>query len=61
MNVTPYDTAELLPDLNDEDQAQYDEWVRQKIALARADDRPALTIAEAKQRLRDRMDALQHV
>jgi len=56
MNVTPHETAELLPELANQalDQAQYDEWVKHKVAMARADHRPALTIAEARKRLHDR-------
>jgi len=63
MNVTPHETAELRPELADQapDQAQYDEWVKHKVAMARADDRPALTIAEARKRLHDRLDSLDHV
>jgi len=63
MNVTPHETAERLPELADQalNQAQYDEWVRHKLAMARADDRPALTIAEARKRLHDRLGSLDHV
>jgi len=63
MNVTPHDTSKQLPELVAKalDQAQYDEWVKQKVALARADDRPALTIAEARKRLLGRLDMLEHV
>jgi len=63
MNVTAHETAELLPELVDQalDQAQYDEWVKHKVALSRADHRPALTIVEARKRLHDRLDSLEHV
>jgi len=63
MNIAPHETAELLPELADQalEQAQYDAWVKQKVALARADERPALTITEARKRLLSRLDSLDHV
>ena len=45
--------AELLQRLADEElvQAHHDEWVRTKVAAARADKRPTVTSAEVASRL----------
>lgn len=52
--------AELLQRLADEElaQAQYDEWIRSKVAAARADTRPTLTTAEVANRLTARYERL---
>jgi hypothetical protein len=52
--------AELLQRLADDElaQAQHDEWVRAKVAAARADNRPTVTTAEVASRLSDRYDRL---
>jgi len=48
----------LLHELADDqiEQAEYDEWVRQKVALARADPHPGWTIEEAKAQLRAHLE-----
>ena len=45
--------AELLQRLADDElaQAQHDEWVRTKVAAARADNRPTITTDEVTARL----------
>lgn len=52
--------AELLQRLADDElaQAQHDEWVRAKVAAARADNRPTVTTAEVASRLSDRYERL---
>jgi hypothetical protein len=52
------DQAELLQQLADEQlqQAEYDEWVRKKVAAARADDRPRLTTAQMMARMNARVE-----
>jgi len=49
---------ELLHRLADDEieQAEYDEWVREKVALARADPHPGWTIEEAKAQLRSHLE-----
>jgi len=63
MSATHYDTAHLVRELADKEpqQTPHDEWVKQKIAKARADHRPVLTIAEAKRRLHNRLSCLECV
>lgn len=55
--------ADLLQRLADEElaQAHHDEWVRAKVAAARADDRPTLTTDEVMARLGARYDSLNRV
>lgn len=52
--------AELLQRLADDElaQAQHDEWVRTKVAAARADNRPTITTDEVTARLGARYDRL---
>ena len=52
--------AELLQRLADDElaQAQHDEWVRAKVAAARADNRPTVTTAEVASRLSARYERL---
>jgi hypothetical protein len=52
--------AELLQRLADDElaQAQHDEWVRAKVATARADKRPTITTDEVTARLSDRYERL---
>ncbi len=52
--------AELLQRLADDElaQAQHDEWVRAKVTVARADNRPTLTTDEVLTRLGARHDFL---
>ena len=52
--------AELLQRLADEElaQAQHDEWIRTKVAAARADKRPTVTSAEVAARLSTRYEKL---
>jgi hypothetical protein len=52
--------AELLQRLADDElaQARHEEWVRAKVAAARADDRPTVTTDEVKARLGARYDRL---
>ena len=52
--------AELLQRLANEElaQAQHDEWVRAKVAAARADDRPTSTTDEVASRLSARYERL---
>ena len=52
--------AELLQRLADEElaQAQHDEWIRTKVAVARADKRPTVTSAEVAARLDTRYEKL---
>ena len=52
--------AELLQRLADEElaQAQHDEWIRTKVAAARADTRPTVTSAEVASRLSTRYEKL---
>ena len=52
--------AELLQRLADEElaQAQHDEWIRTKVAAARADKRPTVTSAEVAARLSKRYEKL---
>lgn len=52
--------AELLQRLADAElaQAQHDEWVRTKVAAARADNRPTVTPAEVASRLSARYERL---
>ena len=52
--------AELLQRLADEEvaQAQHDEWIRTKVAAARADTRPTVTSAEVAARLSIRYEKL---
>lgn len=52
--------AELLQRLADEElaQAQHDEWIRTKVAAARADKRPTVTRAEVAARLNTRYEKL---
>jgi hypothetical protein len=52
--------SELLQRLADEElaQAHYDEWVRAKVATARADNRPTVTPDEVIARLGARYDRL---
>ena len=55
--------AELLQRLADEElaQAQHDEWVRAKVAAARADNRPTFSTNEVMDRLGARYDRLRSV
>jgi len=55
---TPPAQIELLNRLADEEleQAEYDEWVREKVALAEADPHPGWTIEEAKAQLRAHLE-----
>ena len=50
------DKAELLQRLANEElaQAEYDEWVRAKVAVARADNRPGVSTAQLRQQLQSR-------
>ena len=52
--------AELLQRLADEElaQAQHDEWVSTKVAIARADKRPTVSSAEVVSRLSARYEKL---
>lgn len=52
--------AELLQRLADDElaQAQHDEWVRAKVAAARADTRPTVSTAEVASRLSARYERL---
>jgi len=52
--------TELLQRLADEElaQAQHEDWVRAKVAAARADNRPSLTTEEVMARLGTRCDGL---
>jgi hypothetical protein len=52
--------AELLQRLADEElaQAEYDEWVRRKVAAARADKRPGMSTEQLSQQLQARYEAL---
>lgn len=52
--------AELLQRLADDElaQAQHDEWVRAKVAAARADKRPTITTNEVMARLGARYERL---
>ena len=52
--------AELLQRLADDElaQAQHDEWVRSKVAAARADKRPTITTDEVMARLGARYERL---
>ena len=52
--------AALLQRLADEelDKARYDEWVRAKVAAARADTRPTLSTEEVRASLRARSERL---
>lgn len=52
--------AELLQRLADDElaQAQHDEWVRAKVAAARADNRPTITTDEVMARLGARYERL---
>jgi hypothetical protein len=52
--------AELLQRLADEElaQAQHDEWIRAKVAAARADNRPTVSTAEVMAHLDARYDRL---
>lgn len=54
------DKAALLQRLADEElaQAEYDEWVRSKVAAARADTRPRMTTEQVRQRLQARHQEL---
>ena len=58
-NGTPART-ELLQRLADEElaQAQHSEWIRTKVAAARADTRPALTTDEVRASLKARYERL---
>ncbi|MGM3159169.1 plasmid stabilization protein (plasmid) [Dickeya undicola] len=50
------DKAALLQRLANEElaQAEYDEWIRGKVAAARADTRPRMTTEQVRQRLQAR-------
>lgn len=50
--------VQLLQRLADEEleQARYDEWVREKVAAARADTRPLLTTQEVQASLEARLE-----
>ena len=52
--------AELLQRLADDElgQAQHDEWIRTKVAAARADNRPTVTTGEVMASLGARYDRL---
>jgi hypothetical protein len=52
--------VELLQRLADDElaQAEYDEWVRAKVAAARADKRPGMTTEQVRQQLRNRYQEL---
>lgn len=52
--------AELLQRLADEElaQAEYDEWVRAKVAAARADKRPGMSTEQVRQLLQARAQEL---
>ncbi|EOV0216285.1 plasmid stabilization protein [Salmonella enterica] len=54
------DKAALLQRLADDElaQAEYDDWVRDKVATARADTRPRLTTEQVRQRLQTRYQEL---
>lgn len=54
------DKAALLQRLADDElaQAEYDDWVRAKVAAARADTRPLLTTGQVRQRLQTRYQEL---
>ncbi|CEJ66599.1 MULTISPECIES: hypothetical protein [Citrobacter] len=54
------DKAALLQRLADDElaQAEYDDWVRAKVAAARADARPKLTTEQVRQRLQTRYQEL---
>ncbi len=56
---TPAKT-ELLQRLANEElaQAQHEEWVRAKVAAARADTRPTMTTDEIRTRLKERYERL---
>lgn len=56
------DKADLLQRLADEElaQAQYDEWVKSKVAAARADTRPTMTTEEVQASLKARSDRLRN-
>jgi len=53
---------DLLQRLANEElaQAEHDEWVRTKVAAARADQRPTFTTVEVEARLMARHQRLQH-
>jgi hypothetical protein len=52
--------AELLQRLADDElaQAKHDEWIRDKVAAARADNRPTVTTDEVMARMDTRYDRL---
>ena len=52
--------AELLQRLADDElaQAQHDEWVRSKVAAARADKRPGMSTAQLRTLLNNRYEEL---
>lgn len=58
-NPKPEQT-QLLQRLADEEleQARYNEWVSEKIAVSRADTRPGMTTAQLRQKLADRYQEL---
>jgi len=53
----------LLQRLADEElaQARHDEWIRRKVAAARADARPGITTQEVRASLRSRLERLHDV
>lgn len=54
--------AELLQRLADEElaQAEYDDWVRTKVAAARADNRPGMSTDQLRQTLQARAKELRN-
>ena len=54
--------AELLQRLADEElaQAEHDEWVRAKVAAARADERPGMSTAQLRTLLSTRYEELRN-
>jgi hypothetical protein len=54
--------VQLLQRLADEEleQARYDEWVREKVAAARADKRPGMTTEQLRSMLHQRYEALRN-
>ena len=57
------DKVELLQRLADEElvQAEYDDWVRGKVAAARSDLRPGMSTAQLRQTLKARAQNLRNV
>lgn len=63
MSTSTHDETEqlqLLQRLADEEmeQARYDEWVREKVAAARADTRPGMTTDQVRELLNRRYEEL---